>query len=293
MLPLLLLPFLGTLLGSSMVFLLRGEMAIGLRKLLLGFASGVMVAASIWSLILPAMEMSMEAGGSEWMPAAIGFVLGILFLLLLDTLIPHMHIGSSHAEGLVQRKQWQRTTMLSIAVTLHNIPEGMAVGVLMGSALLEGSGIAMSAAWSLAIGIAVQNFPEGAVLSLPLHSEGMSRWKSFWVGTLSGVVEPIACALTAWLITSSPHHLAISLGFCSGSYDVCGGGGTDSRVASRSTQQYSHIGFHRRFCLDDDPRLRGVIRVISLFVHLSRLVHRLRNVCYGCWHSISTDPYEY
>ena len=205
MLPLLLLPFLGTLLGSSMVFLLRGEMAIGLRKLLLGFASGVMVAASIWSLILPAMEMSMEAGGSEWMPAAIGFVLGILFLLLLDTLIPHMHIGSSHAEGLVQRKQWQRTTMLSIAVTLHNIP--MAVGVLMGSALLEGSGIAMSAAWALAIGIAVQNFPEGAVLSLPLHSEGMSRWKSFWVGTLSGVVEPIACALTAWLITSSPHHL--------------------------------------------------------------------------------------
>lgn len=207
MLPLLLLPFLGTLLGSSMVFLLRGEMAIGLRKLLLGFASGVMVAASIWSLILPAMEMSMEAGGSEWMPAAIGFVLGILFLLLLDTLIPHMHIGSSHAEGLVQRKQWQRTTMLSIAVTLHNIPEGMAVGVLMGSAMLEGSGIAMSAAWALAIGIAVQNFPEGAILSLPLHSEGMSRWKSFWVGTLSGVVEPIACAFTAWLITSSPHHL--------------------------------------------------------------------------------------
>lgn len=209
MLPILLLPFLGTILGAAMVFLPKRLMASSpiAHKTLLGFASGVMVAASIWSLILPSMEMSVSAGGSEWIPAAVGFVAGILFLLLLDTLIPHLHIGADQPEGLPQKKQWQRTTMLSVAVTLHNIPEGMAVGVLLGSATLDGSTISMAAAWSLALGIALQNLPEGAILSMPLYSEGMKRGKAFIIGALSGIVEPIACILTAWLIASSPDSM--------------------------------------------------------------------------------------
>lgn len=209
MLPILLLPLLGTALGAAMVFLPHCLIASSpiAHKTLLGFASGVMVAASIWSLILPAMEMSLEAGGSEWIPAAVGFVAGILFLLLLDTLIPHLHMGADKPEGLPQRKQWQRTTMLSVAVTLHNIPEGMAVGVLLGSAMAEGSAISMSAAWALAIGIALQNIPEGAILSLPLYADGMKRVKAYAIGALSGIVEPIATLLTAWLITSSPNSV--------------------------------------------------------------------------------------
>ena len=216
MLPILLLPFLGTLLGSAMVFFLRGEMGIGIRKLLLGFASGVMVAASIWSLILPAMEMSVSAGNSEWLPAAIGFVAGVLFLLLLDTLIPHMHLGAESPEGLSPKKQWQRSTMLSIAVTLHNIPEGMAVGVILASAMADGSSIPMSAAWALAIGIALQNFPEGAILSMPLYSEGMKKAKAFAIGALSGIVEPIASLLTILLISSIATALPYLLAFAAG-----------------------------------------------------------------------------
>ena len=207
MAPILLLPVLGTLLGAAMVYFLRGKMPSLVHKLLLGFASGVMVAASIWSLILPSMEMSVATGQSEWIPAAVGFVLGILFLLLLDTLIPHLHIGASQPEGLAPKKQWKRSTMLAIAVTLHNIPEGMAVGVLLASAMAEGAAIPMSAAWALAIGIAIQNFPEGAILSMPLHSEGMSKNKAFAIGALSGIVEPIACILTASLIASSPNSI--------------------------------------------------------------------------------------
>ena len=216
MFPILLLPFLGTLLGSAMVFFLRGEMGIGIRKLLLGFASGVMVAASIWSLILPAMEMSVSAGNSEWLPAAIGFVAGVLFLLLLDTLIPHMHLGAESPEGLLPKKQWQRSTMLSIAVTLHNIPEGMAVGVILASAMADGSSIPMSAAWALAIGIALQNFPEGAILSMPLYSEGMKKTKAFAIGALSGIVEPIASLLTILLISSIAAALPYLLAFAAG-----------------------------------------------------------------------------
>ena len=194
------LPFLGTALGAAMVFLLRGKMSDLLRKLLLGFASGVMVAASVWSLLIPSLEMGAAAGGMTWLPAAVGFVLGILFLLLLDTLIPHLHIGSDKPEGLTSNCQWKRTTMLSVAVTLHNIPEGMAVGVILASAMAEGSMISMSAAWALAIGIAIQNFPEGAILSMPLHSEGMGKGKAFAIGALSGIVEPIASILTMVLI---------------------------------------------------------------------------------------------
>lgn len=210
MFPILLLPFLGTIIGAAMVFLPSRLIASSpiAHKTLLGFASGVMVAASIWSLILPSMEMSLKAGKSEWLAAAIGFVLGILFLLLLDTLIPHLHIGSDHPEGLPQKKQWQRTTMLSIAVTLHNIPEGMAVGVLLASAMIGGSSISMSAAWALAIGIALQNLPEGAILSMPLHADGMKKNKAFFIGAMSGIVEPIACLLTVLIIYFSPSAVA-------------------------------------------------------------------------------------
>ena len=216
MFPILLLPFLGTVLGAAMVFFLRGAMSTLVRKLLLGFASGVMVAASIWSLILPSMEMSVNAGGSKWIPAAVGFVTGVLFLLLLDTLIPHLHIGANQPEGLPQRKQWQRTTMLSVAVTLHNIPEGLAVGVIIASAMAEGAAIPMSAAWALAIGIALQNFPEGAVLSMPLYSEGLKKAKAFAIGALSGVVEPVASILTILLIAHITPALPYLLAFAAG-----------------------------------------------------------------------------
>ena len=187
-----------------------------LRKLLLGFASGVMVAASVWSLLIPSLEMSAEAGGTTWLPAAVGFVLGILFLLLLDTLIPHLHIGADQPEGLTRNCQWKRTTMLSVAVTLHNIPEGMAVGVILASAMAEGSMIPMSAAWALAIGIAIQNFPEGAILSMPLHSEGMGKGKACAIGALSGLVEPIASILTMLLIGFISPALPYLLAFAAG-----------------------------------------------------------------------------
>ena len=216
MTPILILPVLGTLLGAAMVYFVRGTLHTVLHKLLLGFASGVMVAASIWSLILPSMEMSAAAGQSEWIPAAVGFVLGILFLLLLDTLIPHLHIGATKPEGLTQKKQWKRSTMLAVAVTLHNIPEGMAVGVILASAMAESSAIPMSAAWALAIGIAIQNFPEGAILSMPLHAEGMSKNRSFAIGALSGIVEPIASILTILLISFVAPILPYLLAFAAG-----------------------------------------------------------------------------
>ena len=199
-----------------MVFLLRGAMSDWLRKLLLGFASGVMVAASIWSLLIPSLEMSAENHSITWLPAATGFVLGILFLLLLDTLIPHLHTGATTPEGLSTKKQWKRTTMLSLAVTLHNIPEGMAVGVILGSSILADSPIAMSAVWALAIGIAIQNFPEGAILSMPLHSDGMKKSKAFVIGTLSGIVEPIASILTILLIGFISPALPYLLAFAAG-----------------------------------------------------------------------------
>ena len=216
MTPILFLPVIGTMLGAALVYFLRGNMPAILHKLLLGFASGVMVAASVWSLIIPSMEMSVAAGQSEWIPAAVGFILGIFFLLLLDTFIPHLHIGAKQPEGLSPKKQWKRSTMLAIAVTLHNIPEGMAVGVILASAMAEGSSIPMSAAWALAIGIAIQNFPEGAILSMPLHSEGMSKNKSFAIGALSGIVEPIASILTILLISFVAPILPYLLTFAAG-----------------------------------------------------------------------------
>lgn len=249
MTPILLLPFLGTALGAALVFLLRGKMSDILRKLLLGFASGVMVAASVWSLLIPSLEMSAETGGITWLPAAVGFILGILFLLVLDTLIPHLHIGSDKPEGIAQNCQWKRTTMLSVAVILHNIPEGMAVGVILASAMVEGSMISMSAAWALAIGIAIQNFPEGAILSMPLHSEGMSKWKAFVIGALSGAVEPIASILTMLLIGFISPALPYLLAFAAGAmiYVV-----VEELIPESQTEPHSNIptlGFTAGFVL--------------------------------------------
>ena len=215
--PILILPFLGTALGAAMVFLLRGAMSDMLRKLLLGFASGVMVAASMWSLLIPSLEMGAEAGGVSWLPAAVGFVLGILFLLLLDTLIPHLHIGADSPEGIAKNCKWNRSTMLAVAVTLHNIPEGMAVGVILASVMAQGATIPMSAAWALALGMAIQNFPEGAILSMPLHSEGMKKGKAFMIGALSGLVEPVASILTILLIGFIAPALPYLLAFAAGS----------------------------------------------------------------------------
>lgn len=249
MTPVLLLPFLGTALGAAMVFLLRGAMSDWLKKLLLGFASGVMVAASVWSLLIPSLEMAEQQGGVSWLPAAVGFVLGILFLLLLDTLIPHLHIGSDKPEGLTRNCRWNRSTMLAVAVTLHNIPEGMAVGVILASAMAEGSMISMSAAWALAIGLAIQNFPEGAILSMPLHSEGMGKGKAFLIGALSGIVEPIAAVLTILLIGFIAPALPYLLAFAAGAmmYVV-----VEELIPEAQTEPHSNIptlGFTAGFVL--------------------------------------------
>ena len=195
----LLIPFLGTVLGSSMVFLMRKQMHKKIEKLLLGFASGVMLSASIWSLIIPSMEMAKKQGEISWVPAAIGFLLGVLFLLALDHIIPHLHLKTDKPEGISSK--FKNSTMMVLAVTLHNIPEGMAVGVVFAGMLAESTGITLAGAIALSIGIAIQNFPEGAIISMPLKAEGISKVKAFIYGILSGIVEPIAAIITI-LITS-------------------------------------------------------------------------------------------
>ena len=210
----LMIPFLGTALGASMVFLMKNKMNKSLEKLLLGFASGVMIAASIWSLLIPAIEMSEEQGKIAWMPASIGFLLGILFLLVLDSLIPHLHLESDKPEGI--KTKLKKTTMLVFAVTLHNIPEGMAVGVTFAGALIGNSKITMAGAFTLALGIAIQNFPEGAIISMPLKGEGVSKIKAFIYGVLSGIVEPIGAVITILLTNSIIEVLPYLLSFAAG-----------------------------------------------------------------------------
>ena len=190
----LLIPFLGTTLGSAMVFLMKNKMNTKVQKLLLGFASGVMIAASIWSLITPSIEMAEEQGIVSWIPAAIGFLFGIIFLLVLDSIIPHLHLNSKKPGGI--KAKLKNTTMMVLAVTLHNIPEGMAVGVVFAGVLAQNTTITLAGAFALSIGIAIQNFPEGAIISMPLKNEGMSKPKAFLYGTLSGIVEPIAAIIT-------------------------------------------------------------------------------------------------
>ena len=209
-----LIPFVGTTLGSAMVFFMRREMNGRVQKALLGFASGVMIAASVWSLLIPAIEMSEEQSDIAWVPAAIGFLLGIGFLLLLDTLTPHIHLTEEEPEGI--KADLKKTTMLVLAVTLHNIPEGMAVGVTFAGVMTGNTTITLAAAFVLAIGIAIQNFPEGAIISMPLRGEGISRRRAFLYGTVSGIVEPIAAfitiLLTGLVVPILPYLLAFAAG---------------------------------------------------------------------------------
>lgn len=209
-----LLPFLGTTLGAACVFLMVKSIAPRLQKTLTGFAAGVMVAASVWSLLIPSIEMSGKEGLPSIIPAAVGFMTGILFLLFLDSIIPHQHLDSDHSEG--PKSHLSKTAKLVFAVTLHNIPEGMAVGVALAGALEHNSYMSMAGAVALSIGIAIQNFPEGAIVSMPLRSAGNSRLKSFVMGTLSGVVEPIGAILTILLASFVVPILPYLLSFAAG-----------------------------------------------------------------------------
>ena len=209
-----LIPFVGTTAGAACVFFLKNELKPIIQKTLLGFASGVMVAASVWSLLIPSMNMCEAMGHLAFLPASIGFMVGILMLLLLDRVIPHLHLGSDEPEGHVCGLK--KTTMLVLAVTLHNIPEGMAVGVVFAGFLAEKSGITLAAALALSLGIAIQNFPEGAIISLPLKGEGMSSNRAFLYGTLSGVVEPVAALLTVLLYRVLAPVLPYLLAFAAG-----------------------------------------------------------------------------
>ena len=209
------IPFLGTTLGAAMVFLMKKEMNKKVEKILLGFASGVMISASVWSLLIPSIEMAETQGKVAWIPAAIGFLLGIVFLLVLDSVVPHMHLESEKTEGI--KSKLKKTTMMEFAVTLHNIPEGMAVGVTFAGALAQNAGITIAGAFALAIGIAIQNFPEGAIISMPLKSEGVSKPKAFLYGTLSGIVEPIGAVITILLTNAVVPILPYLLSFAAGS----------------------------------------------------------------------------
>lgn len=209
-----LLPFVGTTLGSACVLFMKRNLSLSVQRALTGFAAGVMVAASIWSLLIPAIEQSDFMGLWSFIPAIIGFWSGILFLLFLDKTIPHLHLGSDEPEGV--RTKLKKTTMLVLAVTLHNIPEGMAVGILFAGRLSGVSSITLASAFALSIGMAIQNFPEGAIISMPLHSEGMKKGKAFIFGTLSGIVEPIAAIITIlaaqFFIPILPYLLSFAAG---------------------------------------------------------------------------------
>lgn len=210
----LLIPLLGTIAGSAFVFFMKDEMPERVQKSLLGFASGVMVAASVWSLLIPAMEMEEAEGAWAVVPAAAGFLLGMGFLLLIDELTPHLHLGTSQPEG--PRSKLSRTAMLALAVTIHNLPEGMAVGVVLAGAGQGVETISMASAVAVSLGIAIQNIPEGAIISMPMRAEGNSRWRSFMLGSLSGAVEPVG-GLTVILLASLltpvlPYMLAFAAG---------------------------------------------------------------------------------
>lgn len=208
-------PFLGTILGSCCVFFMRQSMRPRLQKTLMGFAAGVMVAASVWSLLIPAMEMNASQGNFRIVPAVIGFLLGMSFLLILDRFIPHQHLDSPISEG--PKSRLSKTSKLVYAVTIHNIPEGMAVGVALAAALEHNAYLPMAGALALSIGMAIQNFPEGAIVSMPLRVIGNSRTKAFLLGVLSGIVEPIASILTILLTSFIVPVLPYLLSFAAGS----------------------------------------------------------------------------
>ena len=209
----LLIPFVGTALGSALVFFMKKELDQSIQKILSGFAAGVMIAASIWSLLIPSLEMSSNMDKLAFVPAVVGFCVGMIFLLILDKTVPHMHLDETQ-EGFKSRLQ--KTTMMVLAVTLHNIPEGMAVGILYAGWLSGSAQITEAGALSLALGIAIQNFPEGAIISMPLHSRGLSKPKACWYGVLSGAVEPIAGLLTILLSNLIMPMLPYFLSFAAG-----------------------------------------------------------------------------
>ena len=232
-----LIPFAGTALGSAMVFFMKKEMNERLQKLLLGFASGVMIAASVWSLLIPAIEMAEQESAVAWIPAAAGFLLGMGFLLLLDTLTPHLHFTEDKPEGMPAHLK--KTTMLVLAVTLHNIPEGMAVGVTFAGVITENTLMTLAGAFALSIGIAIQNFPEGAIISMPLKGQGISKARAFLYGTLSGIVEPAAAFLTILLTSLVVPLLPYLLSFAAGAmiYVV-----VEELIPESQTGAHSNIG---------------------------------------------------
>ena len=231
------IPFLGTMLGSAMVFFMRNKINHRIEKLLLGFAAGVMIAASIWSLMMPSIEMAEEQGKVAWIPAVIGFLLGVVFLLSLDSLIPHLHLKNDKPEGV--KSKLKKTTMMMLAVTLHNIPEGMAVGVTFAGVMIGNTGITIAGTIALAVGIAIQNFPEGAIISMPLKSQGISKTKAFLYGTLSGIVEPIGSILTILLTSVIVPILPYLLSFAAGAmiYVV-----VEELIPESQSGEHSNIG---------------------------------------------------
>ena len=231
------IPFAGTAAGAACVFFMKKNLSRNVQRALTGFAGGVMVAASVWSLIIPAMEQSDSMGKLSVLPAVIGFWLGILFLLLLDSVIPHLHMNAEKAEG--PKSRLARTTMMVLAVTLHNIPEGMAVGVVYAGFLSGSAEITSGGALALSLGIAIQNFPEGAIISMPLHAEGKSKRKAFFDGVLSGVVEPAAAVLTILLSSVIVPAMPYLLSFAAGAmmYVV-----VEELIPEMSEGEHSNIG---------------------------------------------------
>ena len=243
----LLIPLLGTMLGSAMFFFMKDNIPERIQKLLLGFASGIMVAASVWSLLIPAMEMDSAKGAWSVVPAAVGFLLGIAFLLLIDEMTPHLHLGTSRPEG--PRSRMTRTAMLAMAVTIHNLPEGMAVGVVFAGAEEGVSTISLASAIAISLGIAIQNIPEGAIISMPMRAEGNSKWRSFIIGSLSGAVEPIGGLIVVMLASFIMPILPYTLAFAAGAmlYVV-----VEELIPEASTGEHSNlntVGFAIGFVL--------------------------------------------
>lgn len=232
-----LIPFIGTALGAGCVLFLKDQISPRIQKCLLGFASGVMIAASVWSLLIPAIDMSEAMGKFSFVPAVVGFAIGIAFLLLMDKIIPHLHLSSEEPEGI--KSSLKKSTMLVLAVTLHNIPEGMAVGVVFAGVMTGNSNITLAGAFALAIGIAIQNFPEGAIISLPLKTEGKSKGKAFLYGILSGVVEPVGAFITILLTSYVVPLLPYLLSFAAGAmvYVV-----VEELIPESSQGEHSNIG---------------------------------------------------
>ena len=243
----LLIPFLGTMLGSAFVFFMRKEMPTRLQKLLLGFSSGVMVAASVWSLLMPSMELNEGMGKMAIVLTTVGFLIGMGFLLLLDLMTPHLHFDSKNPEG--PKSHLSKTAMLTLAVTLNNLPEGMAVGVVLAGAMQGAVGITEVAAATLALGIAIQNVPEGAIISMPMRAAGNSKWRSFMFGSLSGAVEPIGAILVILLSSILIPFVPYTLAFAAGAmlYVVI-----EELIPEASTEPHSNlstIGFAIGFAL--------------------------------------------